>query len=36
MQSILALLQFYNTYDHDDIYFNVAENIIPNRYMIGA
>ena len=28
MQSILALLQFYNTYDHDDIYFNVAENFL--------
>ena len=28
MQSILALLQFYNTYDHDDIYFSVAKNFI--------
>lgn len=28
MQSILALLQFYNTYDHEDIFFSVAENFI--------
>lgn len=28
MQSLLALLQFYNTYDHDDIYFSVAGNFL--------
>lgn len=35
MQSILALLQFYNTYDHDDIYFSVAENFIYQFDQIG-
>lgn len=34
MQSILALLQFYNTYDHDDIYFNVAENFLYHTQSI--
>ncbi|WP_340004788.1 hypothetical protein MHH52_23900 [Paenibacillus sp. FSL K6-0276] len=35
MQSILALLQFYNTYDHDDIYFSVAENFIYQFDQMG-
>lgn len=35
MQSLLALLQFYNTYDHDDIYFSVAENFLYHTQSIS-
>lgn len=36
MQSILALLQFYNTYDHDDINFSVAENFLYHTQLVGG